>query len=81
MNYIEELEREKAHSDAMSAAALMWMEKAKALERMIFALVHAAGGRINVPLETMHMLPRLELVMSEDPSNYLLEFRTQLRSR
>lgn len=77
MNLIDELEREKTHADNMAAAAQMWMHKAQEYERVIAALVHATGGRITVGLETMHIIPELELIKFEDPDKFAVVFETR----
>lgn len=84
MNYIAELEREKAHSDGMTAAAAMWMHRAQSAERQLFEcqamLVHAAGGTIEVPRETVLILPDLELIRDELPERFSMRFRVRRKS-
>lgn len=79
-NYIDELEREVSHGNSMKAAAEMWMARAQAAERelamMRIALVHAAGGKIVVGMETMHDLPNLEVKWTERPDICATEFVT-----
>lgn len=81
MNLVDELEREKAHSDGMKAAAEMWMAKALQLERDMLhsrmALVEAAGGEIVLSRTALGDLPGLELIMHEEPHNNTIVLRTR----
>ncbi len=81
MNYIDELEREKNHADSMAAAAEMWMHRALQAEKneahLVAALVHAAGGKIEVSLSTLTKVPNLELTRDHCPANMIWTFRTR----
>ncbi len=77
MNYIDELEREKAHSDTMKAAAQMWMNRTQEAQRQIIALVHGAGGQIKVAPDTLYELPHLTLEIYRDFANNLVVFQTR----
>jgi hypothetical protein len=77
INLIDELKREKAHADAMAAAAKIWMRKAHEYQQVIFTLVEAAGGCIEVPRGALEDLPSLELIVDELPEHNCLRYRTR----
>jgi hypothetical protein len=81
MNYIEELEREKAYAESMANAAKIWMYRARKAEQnealMIAALTHAAGGKIEVFHDTLMIAPKLELIHEYLPHNLSWTFRTR----
>lgn len=77
MNLINELESEKAHSDAMKAAAEMWMRKAQDSERTIANLVLAAGGRIDVYMHQIEDGHDIELIKETDPAKHAITFRAR----
>lgn len=80
MNLIDELEREKAHSDGMKAAAEMWMRKAQDAQRTIANLVLAAGGRIDVYLHQLQDIDEIDMVMEEDLANFAITFRARRKN-
>lgn len=79
MNYIDELEREKAHGDAMKAAAALWMHRAEQLEHTIAVLTLAAGGEIVVNLNDVEPMDRLELIRESLPADHAFAFRARRR--
>lgn len=81
LNYIAELEREKAHSDGQTAAAQYWMSRAVKAERVLLertiALVQATGGEIIVHLSDFNMLPICELVIDDQPHDMTVRFKVR----
>jgi secreted Zn-dependent insulinase-like peptidase len=79
MNLIQELEREKAHGDTMTAAAELWMEKAKDAEHKLAIAVLAAGCEIVVRREHMEDADRIELVTMERHDDMTIRLRAMVR--
>lgn len=84
MNLIDELEHEKSHADAMTAAANYWMARAQRAERRELELgamlVDAAGGKIEIGYETLAHRDALELVREEVPAQFKWIFRVRRRT-
>ena len=78
MNLINELECEKSYGDHMAAMAQHWMERAQTAERMVFVLVHAAGGEIRVHAGFLIDKPKLVLERTEDVRTMETVFKTRL---
>lgn len=76
MNYIDEFEREKAHSDAMTAMAAHWMERHSQLERTLAIVVHAAGGEVVVHRDDVSAGERLALSREERMDDLTWRFRS-----
>lgn len=74
MNYIDELEREKAHADQMADMAQLWMDRAQWAERTLAVVVKAAGGKVVVPRDDLIDGPRLELVKLQQDWDMTVHF-------
>lgn len=74
---LDELEKERAHADQMTALAEMWARKEREARQTIIALVHSSGGEIIVSGNCIHDLPDLELVVDERPYDLTFRFRTR----
>lgn len=81
----DDLLREAAYAARMSELAQYWMARAQNAERrqlqVAAMLVHAAGGSIELGIETMGIAPELELIREENPANLSMVWRTRRASK
>lgn len=76
-NLIDELEREKSHSDHMAGMAQLWMRRAQDAERTLAIAVHAAGDKVVVYRDHLYHANDLELIRVERPEDMSVHLITR----